>query len=73
MCREKLLPPELLSKSPGSPLRVQGKEAIHLQQVKAIRITPACAGKRRKKSGNRITLKDHPCVCREKNQDGWYE
>ena len=35
----------------------------------AIRITPACAGKRPPQQTTVATTQDHPCVCREKFGD----
>ena len=50
----------------GSPPHARGKEGACKQDVSAIRITPACAGK----SGNRVSFKqirqDHPRMRGEK-------
>ena len=66
MCREKLPPVFVVLNLIGSPLRVQGKEPIKISVPISVRITPACAGKRRYKLHMIFSIKDHPCVCREK-------
>ena len=50
----------------GSPPRVRGKERASTQTWQTAGITPACAGKRRRCSRERISAWDHPRVCGEK-------
>ena len=66
VCREKLLRKALLILCLGSPLRVQGKVLISINNQNLFRITPACAGKRCWCGCQECNDKDHPCVCREK-------
>ena len=50
----------------GSPPRVRGKDLEFFRDIKVVRITPACAGKRRYKRLCSAPLGDHPRVCGEK-------
>ena len=50
----------------GSPPRVRGKDALKMANPAWMRITPACAGKRRITGGNARLDEDHPRVCGEK-------
>ena len=50
----------------GSPSRMRGKEGDELGLGQTIRITPACAGKRRHTCGPCEAPRDHPRVCGEK-------
>ena len=50
----------------GSPPRVRGKADAVADVVQAIRITPACAGKRVVYQPRRKPRRDHPRVCGEK-------
>ena len=50
----------------GSPPRVRGKACWIAPRVFRPRITPACAGKRRRTCGPCGCPKDHPRVCGEK-------
>ena len=52
--------------SVGSPPRVRGKVTGAHFQRRAIRITPACAGKRIRFNSLLIFPRDHPRVCGEK-------
>ena len=68
MCREKAIYNCKFNVISGSPLRVQGK-ALRLENIRGLhRITPACAGKRALANTIYSFNKDHPCVCREKQQ-----
>ena len=66
VCREKLIIVWRWTFTRGSPLRVQGKGNELRTRMWAVRITPACAGKRQKFIDIHPILEDHPCVCREK-------
>ena len=50
----------------GSPPRMRGKVASQSSWVYSVRITPACAGKRRAPPLPASGLRDHPRVCGEK-------
>ena len=50
----------------GSPPRVRGKVDLVCAHPFALRITPACAGKRGGSSGIAPKFEDHPRVCGEK-------
>ena len=66
VCGEKIeMPYELLLKE-GSPPRVRGKVSMGPNNIKRVRITPACAGKRGAAAGWAAWLGDHPRVCGEK-------
>ena len=45
---------------------MQGKDSTIPSDIKADRITPACAGKSNIVDAGKSILEDHPCVCREK-------
>ncbi len=47
---------------------MQGKVVYRVLPCHRHRITPACAGKSSKMADNQEDLKDHPCVCREKDE-----
>ena len=51
---------------------MQGKGINNINSRKALRITPACAGKSRNERVYGNNCKDHPCVCREKAVDDTY-
>ena len=53
----------------GSPPRVRGKADAVADVVQAIRITPACAGKRVVYQPRRKPRRDHPRVCGEKTKE----
>ena len=66
VCGEKLLDcPHRIVKL-GSPPRVRGKVSQARYIIRALGITPACAGKRQKPSFTRHRIEDHPRVCGEK-------
>ena len=67
MCGEKLTLCRFASRQMGSPPRVRGKGEKHYKCSTGIGITPACAGKRKKHSRDRIPHGDHPRVCGEKS------
>ena len=52
----------------GSPPRVRGKVSQYAACGVSVRITPACAGKRRKRLLPLGKRKDHPRVCGEKER-----
>ena len=54
----------------GSPPRVRGKPSFQDTDSKEVRITPACAGKTRRRSAGESPDKDHPRVCGE-NKRRW--
>ena len=67
MCGEKVNVIDRLRTEIGSPPRVRGKEGTRDCLRIAVRITPACAGKRScARSAGRRTA-DHPRVCGEKS------
>ena len=49
----------------GSPPRVRGKHSMRIEPNELYRITPACAGKTRCRTGKQRKKKDHPRVCGE--------
>ncbi len=51
----------------GSPPRVRGTVVPRLHRIEAARITPACAGNRRKGKLSLLTQRDHPRVCGEQS------
>ena len=53
----------------GSPPRVRGEVRDHLIAVDALRITPACAGRRIGCNHRCLFCSDHPRVCGEKYAD----
>ena len=67
---EKLLIRYLLPSARGSPPHARGKVALDDAPVFAVRITPACAGKRRLRHRRRRTRRDHPRMRGEK-ADAW--
>ena len=66
VCGEKFLPIFLVITFPGSPPRVRGKGSASVGFFHALRITPACAGKRCVQRGRVPDWQDHPRVCGEK-------
>ena len=67
VCGEK---PPYLQKGPGqpgSPPRVRGKVLNENSRIHSRGITPACAGKRRKRRTHSPASWDHPRVCGEKS------
>ena len=67
MCGEKRLRPCPSLPPSGSPPRVRGKVRVACSNLTARRITPACAGKRRRECSTNVRTEDHPRVCGEKN------
>ena len=49
----------------GSPPRVRGTVTPLIWMALAIRITPACAGNRKKETSRVLLFGDHPRVCGE--------
>ena len=68
VCREKSSAELVSGDCEGSPLRVQGKVSPQELSKAAVRITPACAGKRVALAVAASVSQDHPCVCREKTK-----
>ena len=68
VCGEKYTCPLMSLSSGGSPPRMRGKGLLQVFIPEPLRITPACAGKRRTGPAVRDRSWDHPRVCGEKNQ-----
>ena len=66
VCGEKLEPVYQVAAVPGSPPPVRGKAPSALVSMSALRITPACAGKRAFAVAAVVVARDHPRVCGEK-------
>ena len=66
VCGEKSTPPTIVTPPRGSPPRVRGKGNLLKVLVPLGRITPACAGKRKRACCAFDILQDHPRVCGEK-------
>ena len=66
MCGEKLSTTSTDIHPAGSPPRMRGKGAVLDGVIPALRITPACAGKRGHLRGLLFLSQDHPRVCGEK-------
>ena len=66
VCGEKALAASHKYYATGSPPRVRGKVTSTNPVENKVRITPACAGKRRSKSDFSYRRRDHPRVCGEK-------
>ena len=66
LCGEKAVLHKNRPFSPGSPPLVRGKDTYVTYVPKSLRITPACAGKRRTTSVSAFPLEDHPRLCGEK-------
>ena len=67
VCGEKLNTHLTFPPSSGSPPRMRGKALPPPAVVVPLGITPACAGKRRRKHGRSRGIKDHPRMCGEKS------
>ena len=70
VCGEKSLAKAISKPDWGSPPRVRGKVDEHTEPLKAVRITPACAGKSAHQSDEKSERQDHPRVCGEKHCGG---
>ena len=68
VCGEKLHMRSIPCWYVGSPPRVRGKDVFPDSLPCAVRITPACAGKRGRCCPDRLRCWDHPRVCGEKDQ-----
>ena len=66
LCGEKLIMQAVGELIEGSPPLVRGKVAQRHTRLQALRITPACAGKRRLVAATRLPGQDHPRLCGEK-------
>ena len=67
VCGEKFVSSILTIGAGGSPPRVRGKVFWFFLPESLHRITPACAGKSKKKFQPKFKTKDHPRVCGEKS------
>ena len=65
VCGENQTPSTFTPALIGSPPRVRGKLFRVAALLNSKGITPACAGKTRRKSGRRTARRDHPRVCGE--------
>ena len=65
MCGENHRARQVRSKFAGSPPRVRGKQKLGGSREMADRITPACAGKTKKRTNYLVQPRDHPRVCGE--------
>ena len=72
MCGEKLRMCRRTVARLGSPPHVRGKVVDMFQIINAMRITPACAGKRVEFYAERHKDQDHPRMCGEKT-DAQYQ
>ena len=68
VCGEKLIASKRETLCTGSPPRVRGKAFIAEIRTRAVRITPACAGKSYHARYMVIVIRDHPRVCGEKTK-----
>ena len=68
MCGEKGQRPPLRQQEAGSPPHVRGKVGCLLFRVTPNGITPACAGKRKRKPWTCRSRRDHPRMCGEKTK-----
>ena len=66
VCGEKKVMRGAKDKRMGSPPHVRGKAGYWVKDAQGRGITPACAGKRKRKTGLRRQAKDHPRMCGEK-------
>ena len=66
MCGEKAPVGGVAPVGLGSPPRVRGKAPGRLPPPGLPRITPACAGKRKRARSSARSVEDHPRVCGEK-------
>ena len=69
MCGEKMESAIVPTFQPGSPPHVRGKAAESSYTTTGCRITPACAGKRDRRSNSNPSNRDHPRMCGEKEGD----
>ena len=67
VCGEKVVLDELHFAAGGSPPRVRGEVSSSSDGQRALRITPACAGRRDRQQAAQYWYKDHPRVCGEKS------
>ena len=67
MCGEKIELPCFSLRHQGSPPHVRGKGFRSRVCVRASGITPACAGKRTRRSPRAYLHRDHPRMCGEKS------
>ena len=69
VCGEKFECTQSVRRLRGSPPRMRGKGAAARAGLRAVGITPACAGKRLWGNNRRGRNEDHPRVCGEKPAD----
>ena len=69
VCGEKHCTSTPIALVSGSPPRMRGK-AVEMKLAGTVHgITPACAGKSRRKTTDRFCSRDHPRMCGEKSQE----
>jgi len=69
VCGEKRLCAPPIASAVGSPPRMRGKVVAHCVRQNAVRITPAYAGKSKRRALPALSPGDHPRMCGEKRQD----
>ena len=69
MCGEKFMHIILMALLLGSPPHVRGKESAQADADTLNGITPACAGKRERRSASGSVYRDHPRMCGEKKDE----
>ena len=67
VCGEKRLCAPPIASAVGSPPRMRGKVVAHCVRQNAVRITPAYAGKSKRRALPALSPGDHPRVCGEKS------
>ncbi len=66
VCGEKFIMAKPRKPRDGSPPRVRGEVDVEFLGLRAVRITPACAGRSRCRISRSARCSDHPRVCGEK-------
>ena len=66
VCGEKRLCAPPIASAVGSPPRMRGKVVAHCVRQNAVRITPAYAGKSKRRALPALSPGDHPRMCGEK-------
>ena len=69
VCGEKFALRNMMNVNQGSPPRMRGKEDTPGAVARCSGITPAYAGKSRRKTTDRFCSRDHPRMCGEKSQE----
>ena len=73
VCGENRIADELKAGAQGSPPRVRGKPSTPVSSPKPDGITPACAGKTKKRGLEVRVWRDHPRVCGENESMAYWE